>query len=150
MKLNLQKRNIGVLNAYLPLNEEDSEIDRKIKVGEIVKTVLLNEKDKRNLMHHRKYFALLNLVYDNLPEELTDSIRSKDELLIEIKMQIGHREKRTSLSGKEYYVPKSISFEKMGQTEFEKVYKDSLDVIVKYILTGTTSEELEQEVMAFM
>ena len=65
-------------------------------------------------------------------------------------MQIGDRELRRSLSGKEYYVPKSWSFGSMSQEDFNETYKKTLDFILAYILPGIEQEEIERQLINFL
>ena len=103
----------------------------------------------RNLGHHRKYWALLNLVYDNLPEHLEHNIRSVEDLHYEMKLQTGWREKYITMGGQVVWKVKSISFEKMTQEEFEDFYDICLVVISRYILPGITKEELINQIIEF-
>lgn len=144
MELYLCKTSNG---HYIPAYDSDKEKSDSISPGEIVACKV---RRPRNILHHRKYFALLKLTMSNLPEHLEEAIRSDEDLLTEIKMQLGYREKRRSLGGAEYYVPKSISFLKMDQDEFNDFYSRSLDLILKYILPGCERADLEQELASFL
>ena len=129
--------------------ESDLETSRKFELGqEFVASA--TDSDLRNIGFHRKLFALLKLAMDSLPEHLEEKIKSVDELLTEIKIQIGHREKRVSIGGNEYYVPKSISFENLGQEAFEDFYSKTLDFICAHVLPGVTDKEIETQLLNFM
>lgn len=131
----------------IPADEGDMEKLKKIPNGEFVKC---EYKKTRNYRHHKKYWALIGIVYNNLPEGLAETIRSEEELHTEVKMQAGVRQKRVSLSGKEYYIPGSIAFDKMSQEDFNEFYSKALDIICKWILPGTISHDLEMQVMEFL
>jgi len=132
----------GLTAAY----DADKEHLSKLKLGEVYRCEI---KRPRNIAFHCKYWALLNLVFDNLPEALEDKIRSVDELHTELKMQTGVRMKRVSLSGQTYYVPGSIAFHKMSESEFDAFYQAAANVIVKYILP-VDADELLNEVESFL
>ena len=134
------------LNGLIPSMDSDKELLKKIKIGDSVKCKITRP---RNIAHHRKYFAFLNLIIENIPEELDGKFRSVNDLLDELKMQLGYRELRVSLTGKEYFVPKSISFSKMDQSEFEKFYNDSISLVCTHILTGTEPQDLLNELVSF-
>ena len=139
----------GQREIYVPFTDGDLEESRKLKYGDEV-VASCKTSDLRNLGHHRKLFALIRLVYQNLPEHLDGVFISEYELLTELKMQAGWREKRVSMGGTEYWYPKSIAFEKMGQQAFNEFYDRVVDVVCKYILPETTSKELEAEIAGFM
>lgn len=45
----------------------------------------------RNILHHRKFFALMNLVFDNLPEDAKFDTPSLDDFVAKLKLVVGHR-----------------------------------------------------------
>jgi hypothetical protein len=84
----------------------------------------------RNLMHHRKLFALLNLVQDN-----TDKWPTVETLLDDLKISTGLFETRiNAVTGIPYVVAKSISFASMPQDEFEQWFERAVDLISKQVL----------------
>lgn len=84
----------------------------------------------RNLMHHRKLFALLNLVQDN-----TDRWPTVETLLDDLKISTGLFETRVNaVTGIPYVVAKSISFASMPQDEFEQWFDKAVDLISKQVL----------------
>jgi len=143
MKLLLVKTIHGLQAAY----QDDKDKLQGLRLGETYKATIVQP---RNLQFHKKYFCLLGLVFDNLPEHLQDSIRSVDELHTELKMQTGVRMKRQSLGGQSYYVPGSIAFAKMTEDEFSEFYSRAVDCIVKFILPGVDRADIMQEVESFL
>ena len=127
--------------------DADKQHLAKLKLGEVYRAEI---KQPRNLAFHCKYFALVNLVFSNLPEHLQDTIRTPEELHTEIKMQTGVRMKRQSLGGQSYYVPGSIAFAKMTEDEFSEFYSRAVDVIIKWILPGVDRAELWSEVESYL
>jgi len=134
---------------FTPLYESDIEISRSLKPGQRVAGSVTTS-DLRNLGFHKKFYALLKLTFENLPEKLKPLFKNIEELRTELKLQTGYREERVSLSGKRYYVPKSMSFATMGAEDFNIFYKKSVDVICKFILPGVESEELDRQILGFM
>ncbi|MCF4166372.1 DUF1367 family protein [Zavarzinia compransoris] len=128
------------LGALRPADEDAEAIMRAIAMGECVEITVQR---KRNPRHHRKLFALLGIVVENTDGRWPNSTA----LLEDLKMAIGLFEKRVSIKGPVYYVPKSISFASMDQAEFSKVYSQMVDVIVARILPGVDRADLEREVM---
>lgn len=127
--------------------DSDAEIVRKIPEGETIKAKFVKS---RNVKHHRKFFALLQIVADNLPESMPAQYENTTFLLDEIKYQLGHVEIHHTLGGKVEHKPKSISFGKMDQVEFDEFYNRAVDVVLKYFLKEMTAEDINEEVMNFL
>jgi len=91
---------------------------------------LVNLHRPRNVDHHRKLFAVLNVVQDN-----SDRWPTTETLLEDLKMSTGLFETRVnSLTGIPYVVAKSISFSSMSQDEFEQWFNRAVDLICKQVL----------------
>ena len=127
-------------SKLIPLNDSDRDIFNKFKEFEDIEIEL---KRPRNLRFHKKFFALLNLGFQNTkqPIELFEDYR---EWAI---MRAGHVRKIQTLDG-EFYRAKSINFAKMDNLEFEEVYKSVLQVII--LDTGATEQDIEDNYMQFM
>ena len=139
-------KKMGILKPY---DRTDAELLAKMREGEPYRVKVSMP---RNLKFHKKFFALLALVFDNLPEEIPAKlpdgqaveIRSIDDLLWHIKMQTGHYEQKVTLGGRVTYEAKSISFSAMDEAEFSDFYNRAVNVILKYFLSETNAEELEE------
>ena len=139
-------KKMGILKPY---DRTDAELLAKMREGEPYRVKVSMP---RNLKFHKKFFALLALVFDNLPEEIPAKlpdgqaveIRSIDDLLWHIKMQTGHYEQKVTLGGRVTYEAKSISFSAMDEAEFSDFYNRAVNVILKYFLSETNEEELEE------
>ena len=143
MEIFLRKRSDG---SFVPEYGNDYDEVKKIPEGTEVKAVITRP---RNIGHHRKFFALLRLVADNLPEGM-DVYKNTTLLLDEIKFQLEHFELRQNIDGNPYYLVKSINFASMDQTEFKEFYSRSIDVVLKYFLKGSKREELLKEVIEYI
>lgn len=145
---------VKTLNGLMPAQDSDKEALRNLKLNE---TYLAEIKQPRNIKFHQKYWALVNLVYSNLPEDFCiettdgqkDYIKSADNLHWHIKCQCGILERKITLGGKINYEVGSIAFHKMDESEFAEFYSKALDVIIKYFLIGTEKEELAAEIEMF-
>jgi len=104
-------------------------------------------KRPRNLKHHKKFFTLVELVWQNLPEKYIEDFKSKESLLNEFKFQTGHHKEHRTLSGRITYIPKSISFAAMDQEAFDKFYDKCLDIVLKYFFVGMDKKALRDEVI---
>lgn len=139
----------GISQIYIPKYDSDLEASKKLPLGQEVSGGVADG-DLRNYRHHKKYFALLKFAFHHMPEKYESIIKSVEDLRQEILMQTGFREKRVSMSGREYYVPKSMKFDKMGSTEFEELYNATFDFICQYILVGLDDKTIEEELMSFL
>lgn len=115
---------IRTLSGFKPAFESDIELSKKIKLNEVYEYEF---KQPRNYMFLKKFFALVNLVYQN-QEQYNNIEHLRRDLIIES----GNYYLRHDLNGVEVREAKSISFAKMSQNEFDKLYSDVIDVIVKY------------------
>ncbi len=143
MKFNLVKTNIGVI----PATDEDKEKFDKLGIGEVFKCQSLNQ---RNLLFHRKFFALIHLAFDNMPIEFESHFPTEDLLRAELIKRAGWYQHYKDLKGNDQYIPKSISFDKMGQEEFEQLYNRVIDVIIKWLIPNLDKDLLENEIMNFI
>jgi hypothetical protein len=105
-------------------------------------TLNVTIKRPRNVKHHRKFFALLGIVYDAQSRYPTT-----DHLLNAIKIAIGHYDLVPLTKKHTVIQTRSISFASMDQAAFEQFYDRVILVIVKDILPGVQAKELEAQVL---
>lgn len=120
---------------------DDAGIDalRKIKVGEVVQCEITRP---RNLAHHRKFWALLNVFW-----QATGDWSSTYGVLIELKVRLGHvQEVLLRDTGELVRVPKSISFAQMDQGAFDVFYERCIAELCK-MGGGIEEDALRQEVL---
>lgn len=106
--------------------------------------VLLDPRRPRNIQHHRKLFALLNLAIDNWPEIPEAPSVTTKSLLGLIKLRTGYADPIMSADGIEW-IPRSINFESMDQQEFEPFYDKAIELIA--LALGVNPETLDSEVI---
>lgn len=140
MKFHLAKQG----NRFIPMTEEDQIKAYKIGQGEVIEAKAV---DQRNVQHHRKFFALINIVWDNMPEKYDNYFPTPEALRKELIKRAGYFETYTDLKGTVQHIPKSIAFNKMGQSQFDDLYSKVLDVIVKWF--DFDREVLESEIVGF-
>lgn len=114
---------------FLPETIEDQEIAKGIKPGETIKVKFSKA---RNPGNHRRFFAMLGLFIDNLPETVPDRYHNPEYLRYETLIGIGHCEWRVSRNGTGYPVPKSIGFDSMDEDEFRKLYGLFVNYLLKH------------------
>ena len=135
MEIFLVKTQSGVL---APFDDADAQRMAKIKTNEVVRAEITKP---RNLLFHKKFMALVRLVFEN--QERYNSIEA---LLVEFKLKVGHYKEHITTDGKIVYVPKSISFSQMDEYEFNEFYNKALNVLGKIIKVDseTLREQIEQ------
>jgi hypothetical protein len=138
MKIYLKKVN----NVLIPSLPEDEEKLARWRNGEILEIEI---RKPRNLKFHRKFFALLNIAFDN-----QDRYDNFEAFRAEVIMRCGYFNTHIHLSGKQSFSPKSISFGAMDQMEFEKLYSEAINVIIKYFMPKANEETVNKMVEAYM
>ena len=135
-------------NGLAPKYDSDREEFSRLKRNT---DVLVEVGKKRNYEFHKKFFALLKLTYDNFPERMEDklNVHSAEDLRTRLKIDLGLYEV-SHYGNQSVIVPKSIAFDKMDETEFEKFYKMSVNHILKNYLKGVTNEQIEEEIWKFL
>ena len=136
MKLYLR----NTLHGLIPLYPSDYDEKRKLKIGEDYQAEI---KQPRNIGFHRKFFALLNLGFEN-----QDHYQDKDTYRQIKTMECGYFKTVTTERGKEVYLPESISFASMDNDEFEQLY----NTMVQKLITDLkiTVEDIEAEIINFI
>ena len=115
----------------------------KFKDGDIVSAVI---KRPRNPKHHRKLFAMLQIVWES--SAVQDRYPKLENLLDAIKDATGHVETFRKVNGEVLTKPKSINFESMDQAAFEEFYAQAVEIIVQYIVPHLNRDDLAREVEA--
>lgn len=115
---------VRTLSGFKPAYDSDFELSKKIKLNEIYQYEF---KQPRNLKFHRKFFALINMIFQN-QEQYTNIEHLRKDLIIES----GNYDLRHDLLGVEIREAKSISFAQMDEIQFSELYNSVVDVIVKY------------------
>lgn len=105
--------------------------------------VLIDPRRPRNINHHRKLFALLNLASDNWPEDSRQDAMTTTKLLGLIKIKAGYADPIVDAQGNVHYLPRSINFESMGQDEFDPFYNSAIYLIALALKVDV--HELEKE-----
>ncbi|WP_341893789.1 hypothetical protein [Ferrovibrio terrae] len=128
------------LSGLRPVDQAGLDAIARLGMGEMV---MVEIKRPRNIKHHRLYWALVGLVWENLDHE---RYPTPDSLHAAFKVCLGIRTEITMPGGTIAYIPGSISFEKMDQAEFSAFYDRVCDLIAKHFLPGVTNKELRAEI----
>jgi len=131
------------LGKLVPADDTAQAALAKIKLGADVQ---LEIKRPRNIAHHRKFWALANLVADN-----QEHYETAEQVVAALKAATGHcdwlpmRDKKHMVA-----IPRSIAFHKMDQGEFAAFYDKCIDVVASHFLPGVDSAALRDEVEEFL
>lgn len=115
-------------NTFKLAYESDYELAKKIKPNEFVKCTITKP---RNLKFHKKFFVLLDLVFQN-----QERFKHKEDLREELIIEAGFFDEYTTFQGEVKRKAKSISFAKMDEYEFNELYNSVLDQIVIHFNFG--------------
>ena len=125
---------------FIPACEDDWEIAKKYKVGEMYRARI----DKpRNLKFLQKFMVLISVIF-----EIQTHFNNKEALRYWLIMKAGHFDLYVVPNGTNIYIPKSISFANMDEVQFSKVYNDVINVALGHekICAGNTQEEIDEQV----
>ena len=114
--------------GLVPLHDSDLDLKKRLRVGSVVRCKVSNP---RNYEHHKKFFALVRLTFDNLPLPLVEKWNIRNEY--------GEHEI-------EYL---SISFAAMEQHEFEQFYNQCIDLVLFKYIKGIDKQDLITEIENF-
>ena len=103
--------------------------------------VMVEIRKPRNVGHHRKFFALLSLIYQN-----QSRYKSVEELLDAMKVMLGHCIVMRLRNGREVAVPKSIAFHTMDQIAFDEFWERAVKLVCEEILPRVSRVDLEREI----
>ncbi len=123
MKFVGQINHLSNQKCITPASEHDAAIFDKLKTGSFYK---VDARKARNPDHHRKAFALINMIYENQEKYLT-----LEDMLVELKLKTGWYMEHIRSNGELIYVPKSISFADMNQTDFETFYERIVVIAIR-------------------
>lgn len=121
-------------------DEAGAETLRRIKQQDVVKVAITKP---RNVRFHRKFFALLNLVWSASGEW-----QSIEDLLVELKVRLGLvKEVVIRGTGEVVKVPGSIAFASMDDLQFAVFFEQSMRELCE-MAGGIQYEALRNEVLA--
>ena len=144
MKINL----VVTSDGFRPATDEDYELKKKLKRGSVVKCTIV---EFRNYAFHRKYFALINCAWEYLTEQQREFFYDNVESFRKtVEVSAGHCEPVYNRTRNEWYdIPKSISFDKMSESEFEILYERVRDVLYQMFIPNVSKEDFEKELANF-
>lgn len=132
-------------NTFIPATEQDKQKMDKIGQNEVVTA---SSVDQRNYQFHKKYFALIALAYENLPEKFDGYFATPDDLRKELTILAGFYKEHKDFYGNTVKTAESISFDKMNSERFEQLYQKTLTLVCR--LLGIEESEVLDQLINFM
>lgn len=144
-ELALIKTATGVM---IPATTQDADFLSKIKTGQVIRAEF---KRMRNYRFHKKFFALLNIGFDawEPPEQEYKGLpvqKNFDRFRKDCVIAAGYFDPVSDINGNVKAEAHSISFSKMTEDEFEKLYSSVVDVLLQRVLRNYTHEDLDRVV----
>lgn len=144
MKINLTKNG----QVLIPATPADQDKIETIKNGQFLEVDI---KQKRNVKFHRKFFAMLNVGFDAFePEQKAykGQVAEKnfERFRKDVVILAGFYDSTYDIQGNLKLEAHSISFGKMGEDEFNKVYNACCNVLLMKVLSNYTRADLDSVV----
>lgn len=121
MKIFLVKQLNNTLKA---VHNSDYDKVKTMKLGEEYQCEV---KQLRNAKFHRKFFALINMIFEN-----QEIYKNRDRLRKDLIIEAGFYDEWVDVYGEIKREAKSISFGSMKEAEFAKLYSRVVDEIIKH------------------
>jgi len=147
---------IHLLKTLTGLSPADSEAEEFLKKKKLGSVVLADIKEIRNYSFLKKWYALLNIGFDNWNPGVLDATdvtveknftRFRHDTII----LCGFYERVFRLDGSVRIEPKSVSFAKMSESEFADLYSKTIDVLLKSVYNNSIdAEELDRIVKRYL
>lgn len=133
-----------------PCYDDDFDKKKRLKLGKTYKAKITSV-SARNLDFHRKYFALINLAWEYQNERVQTHFKGSIECFRKtVEVAAGHCEPVYNIKLKTWIdIPKSISFGKMKQEDFEDLYERVKDVLMNTFLRHISEEEFMRNLIDF-
>ena len=128
------------LAGLAPLNDDARDWLRRVKLGGTIRGEF---KEPRNGARLRKYFALLDLVYENLPDRSVYPTR--DHLDDALRIGMGFFDMLLLPSGKRIERPRSVSFAAMKEPEFIAFLDKAVLIVRTRFLPGVADADLRAQ-----
>ncbi len=111
-------------NTFALAYDSDYENAKKIKVGEQRE---FKTTKKRNYKFHKKFFGMLNIVFEN--QEIYTNIT---DLRNDVTVDAGYYKEHVNLHAEIVKTPLSISFASMDEYTFSEYYSKCLEVVIRH------------------
>lgn len=143
---------IRAASGLVPADPDAAEWLTKVKAGSVVK---IKATKMRNWDFHKKFFAMLNVAYDNWDKPVIQTKWGEAHCPFSrfrefITVKAGYFDPVVLPTGEIRPEAKSISFANMEQEEFDKLYSSAINAVLKHILTDWNNENMDEAVQNFI
>lgn len=130
-----------------PCSDDDHDRMRSLRQGEVYEVAV---KMQRNYKFHCKYFALITLAWEYLPERICSYYVNMTNFRHDVEMCAGCVERVYSYRLGEFVEQhRSISFDKMDEAEFGQFYERVKDVLFATFLKHVDESEFFTKLIDF-
>jgi hypothetical protein len=129
---------VKTIGGLRPVDDVSKQAFDAYGNGEVIRVKVMRE---RNPRHHRLFFALLGLVFENQQKYL-----SLEALRFAVIIQAGYVDEIRLSGDKVILKPKSLSFGSMDQNEFSLFYAAAL-LALKELLPELAGVDWERELL---
>lgn len=134
---------IKTFSGWSPYDDKAKAYHKKFNIGDFYHLDIQHYQDQRVKKHLEKYWVLLQMIIDN-----QEIYRTKEDLHHDIKWKLDITVVRQNMiTGEMLKEVGSVAFDKMNQEQFDRFYSDAINVIAKYVIKGTTPEEIENQAL---
>lgn len=141
-----------------PANDADSDALERVKTGEVVRCKIVRP---RNIKFHRKFFALIEFLFDIWSETVaprtyrgTPVMPNLNRFRRDLIILTGRYDATYNALGEVRLEAQSMSFANMGEAEFERLYSDVIQVALDRVLNRPDLDEgavraIVEDILAF-
>lgn len=127
------------LHGFAAADEATQDAMRSYKIGDTYRASVVKP---RNLKAHRRYWALVNMVYQN-----TEGYASAELVHAHLKLLAGRCSPVVSkTTGETFLVPESISFSAMDEAEFQDFWARCIKAVCEHIIPGIKVDAVQYEI----
>jgi hypothetical protein len=127
------------LHGFAAADEATQDAMRSYKIGDTYRASVVKP---RNLKAHRRYWALVNMVYQN-----TEGYASAELVHAHLKLLAGRCSPVVSkTTGETFLVPESISFNAMDEAEFQDFWARCIKAVCEHIIPGIEVDAVQYEI----
>lgn len=125
------------MHGIFPTDEDGRKLIESMPQGAFCKVEYIKT---RNYENHKRYFKFIDVAFD-----CQEFYEEKEHLRKAIQMLAGHYEEliivKKNGESETHYIPKSIAFDKMDETEFQDLFKRSISAFLGRYAKGMTEQE---------
>lgn len=132
------------LSGFACADEPSAELSKRFKLNGIVRADVVKP---RSYQHHKLCMALLQMTYENLPDNYEERWPTFEQFRKAVARQAGHIKEYLTVDGEIVQEAASLSYDELDELAFSKVMPRMIDVCCA--LVGLTAPEIEAELSRY-